>query len=1104
MSNAIHIEIRDYDESLAQGIAEMWNTWDDLWPGSFTQGVPFTADRVKKQYSTLNAIAILIAIDKNKQKPVGSCTVFAHIRDLDAAYVGTLGVSPEALGKKVGKKLLLESIQRALEKGYTRVDLNTWAGNMKAVPLYKKIGMMWNPEMPSVHMEDYIPGILKHPLCAPFFGNLADNGGWYNLHVREPIQAPDEYQRNGMSIYPYEFRHDDDFLSVTIDRLGRGITAIDRVIGNKKLRVDARVNSHQVLCGLSYNYALEIENGSHEDLPVSVNLTSFDGLIFDETSSIDSYVRAGQKLVWSIPFHLDSTAPLYRENIRTPCIIAELSIDGLTSKLYTGLKIKTAAEIKTRWGECKIVPSGTCSIPLTIINNINSSVDARIKLRSISPKIAAQAKDLLIKMDSEGFGGTILEVNASDDLPVGSHDIIVSFEILVDKNRNITTREFSIPVFNVGTQGIAIAKDDSKQRLVVVSPDYNAYYYLEGAILRTRDVSQGDSIPLVLQSEIGPPFGINPFRFAERTPSIIEDEHAITITMKADHPDRPLVIEDRAIFEKGTGIIEHEVVVNNTGSKSQTLQLRLLGRGGGISFTRGTTYIPFISGVVRDNLGSFYSLYPAATTNPSDFKEGWIALENEISTIGEFWDLKSVDEIRLGFGQINMLSYPQVVIEPGETKRLSQFWLVFGASNWSQIHRLYNTVVEAKYEDNVTCLKEIDINGVLGLEIDPIFVSNHESIESQLRIRKSTLSPISGRLEIIPPKDWIVKIKNNRDTSDKHIDDSLTSCNLELSQNSNIDLIFIPNNEIQDDFSIGKGFAELKATWDVRTPFYLIQLGRSTSTIHIDKSMDKGMEVYHVGNGLIDFTVSADYGGCMISLKNRNNVEFLTSAFPEPKPKPGGFFDNYFGGVQPFVFDDEMGEDLSKAKTNRETMKASIYEQGDWKGVQISWIGKLQRCVRGVDFKLRYLTTPGSPLVLIQWTISNKSAAPISFYPTILVDMNLNDELAGSSFLTEWNGVSTEIRKGKIPIAVTTSKNVVWLKPKDGQTETTGLSFMMARDTGRMLSANFGNILLLGVIDGMTWMMPDEERILTGCLLVDPESEDINLDLYEVLDKLIE
>ena len=70
MTKEIEIKIHDYDESMAKDVAAMWNTWDDLWPGGFTQGVPYTEDRVKKQYGKSDALAILIAIDPESSKPM--------------------------------------------------------------------------------------------------------------------------------------------------------------------------------------------------------------------------------------------------------------------------------------------------------------------------------------------------------------------------------------------------------------------------------------------------------------------------------------------------------------------------------------------------------------------------------------------------------------------------------------------------------------------------------------------------------------------------------------------------------------------------------------------------------------------------------------------------------------------------------------------------------------------------------------------------------------------------------------------------------------------------------------------------------------------------
>ena len=258
-----------------------------------------------------------------------------------------------------------------------------------------------------------------------------------------------------------------------------------------------------------------------------------------------------------------------------------------------------------------------------------------------------------------------------------------------------------------------------------------------------------------------------------------------------------------------------------------------------------------------------------------------------------------------------------------------------------------------------------------------------------------------------------------------------------------------------------------------------------------------------MNNGLIEFTVSPYYGGCLISLKNQHGVEFMTSAFPNPAPKPGGFFDNYYGGVQPLVFDEDMGEDLDKARTNKESMVAKRYEAGLWKGVEISWIGKIQQLARGVHFNLRYLTAPGSPIVLIQWAISNKTSAPIKFWPSFFIDPKMDEHLANGSIATEWNGNITNIRKGMAPVAVTPSRNVVWIKPADGQESTSGFSFMLANDTARIISATLGEVLLLGAVESSYWLKPGEERTITGALLVDPNSFDDIKDLQEVLDEIV-
>ncbi|MHA2425086.1 MAG: GNAT family N-acetyltransferase [Candidatus Thorarchaeota archaeon] len=1097
----IAIEIRDYNDEMASDVAAMWNTWDELWPGGFTQGIPYTAERVQKQYGKSDAISILIAIDNETKKPLGSCTLFAHWRDTEAAYIGTLGVSPEALGKKVGKRLLLESIKRASSKGYTRVDLNTWAGNMKAVPLYKKIGMMWNPEISGVHMEDYIPGILNHPLSRSFFEPLAGEHDWYDVHIRDPSQAPDEHELNGLAIFPYEFENDGNKLSVTIDRYGRGISAIDRTVSKSRLKFFARVDSHQVLCGLPYTYTLEVVNETEKDLEFSSSLEAFDGLIFDEQSTLTKTIASGEKFNWSVPFHLESTAPLFRDNIKAPIIVTSIQIEGERAELVTGLKVRAAAEIKTRWGVSRIVAGGKTEIPLTIVSNLPTKAISQIHLKTDDSSITASSEHKEIKLAADGFGGTVLQVSAESDLEEGAHDIWVSLEIETGESTTVKTRNFRVPVYCLGKRGVVVGRDDRQRRLVVASPIYTASFSEEGAILRVSNEYTSVGTGMQVRSSIGPPFGINPFRFAERDSSVNALETETVVSMKAKHPDRPLEIEDRARFEHGSGIILHEVWVKNISTESETFQLRLTGRGGDITFVEGSMIVPLSSGVMKSKLGNFYSTYPAIPSDPSGFAEGWIANEQEGLVTGQFWDHSAVEEVRVGLGQIGMISYPQLTLEPGETQCLSKLWFVFGTHTWEQVRRIWRARVGGYYQNQVDGIKSEVPKTLLNLESAPIVIPSIQEAKGKIHLSKSTLVPLPGTLRITSPEGWDVALETDDTEINIVKEGSGTSTEVQLMQDSAFDLNLNPDSKLPDTFAIHRGLIEFDTIWSVKKPIHLIQLGSAKGIVKVLEDVDQGLKVFRVSNGLIDFTVSPDFGGCLISLRNKQNVEFMTSSFPTPAPKPGGFFDNYYGGVQPIIFDDEMGEDFTKARTSREKMSGKPVEIGFWKGVEVKWVGKLQKLARGVSFKIRYLTTSNSPLVLIQWVITNKTSSPIKFWPSILIDPDLSNHFAGGNYQTDWDGEVVDLRKGMVPLAVTPSENIFWLKPNSKQSETTGFGFMIAGKESRMLTASLGEAMILASVDGMTWLMPGEEKIITASLIVDPESFEDLRTLQGMLDK---
>lgn len=1093
MQDTLPIEIREYNESLAEDIAQMWNTWDDLWPGGFTQGIPFTAERVKKQYGQINALALLIAIDRETNKPVGSCTLHPNWRDREAAYIGTLGVSPDVLNKKVGKQLLLESIRISSSKGYTRVDLNTWAGNMRAVPLYKKMGMMWDPDGQGLTMFDYIPGILTHPLCAPFFDLIDGEYDWYGTYVRNPTQSPDIYTKDGMSIYPYEFNLDNASLSVTVDKYARGITAVQRMIMGRTITIGASVSSHEVLCGLSYTYSLKIVNGSDREMKLSVHLKRFKGLEFDEKDTKKFAVKPNSTEIWEVPFHLTSSASLFRDNIKTESITTEINLEGKISELYTGMKIRSPAEIRTRWGECRISPGGKIRIPMTIISNLDQESVAQVKLQDIPPEMQIEISSAAIRLGAHEQGGAVLEVNTSNELAEGTHDLWLSLFIHIDDSRTVETRKFRIPIFCLGKKDVAMGEDDRRREIIIVSPHYTARIAKEGAILVVQDVYSQISPSLTQVSEIGPPFGINPFRFAEREVQTSVIDTGLVVSMKAKHPDRPLVVEDRAIFEFGTGVIKHEQWVENVGVESHSFQSRLVGRGGGVNFASGQVYIPFSEGVLSEPLGNFRFCYPSIPTSPSAYSEGWVAIENEDATIGQMWDLKEAEEIRIFSGQLSALGFPMKNLEPGEVRKITNSWLVFNARSWQDVRRLWRSRVAHYYEDIFSPASSQLVERMLAVKSQPIVLPHVSEAHGALRLHNPLLITHEGMLELTPPNGWNAELKINS----KKLDGLQTEIN--FATDASIDVSLKPSSRIMDRFAIYKGQLNLKIEYDTTESLTVAVLGSSKYRIDVKEGVEQGCKVHRVKNGLIEFAVSEDYGGCMFSLRNEKGVEFLTSSFPKASPRPGAFFDNYHGGVQPLIFDDDFGEPLAKALTNKEKMSAKPYRRGHWSGVEVSWKGEIQQTTRGIDSYLRYITTAGSPLVVIEWQIVNNTTAPVRFWPSFIIDPKLDAELAESKFQTKWSGKEFTIRQGNLPMAVSPSNSIVWLMPEKNSRKTRGFSFIAAGDEGGMLDAYLGNLMIMALVDGRSAIMPGQERLLTTCLFVDPPNLETLDDVKSIL-----
>ena len=1104
MSEESDIEIVEYSDGIAAGIAAMFNSWDELWIGGFTQGVPYTEDRVKKIYGKMRAEAILIAVDTQSKHPVGFCSLLQHWVDTEAAFIGLLGVSPEAIGKKVGKRLLLEAMSIAMERGFTRVDLYTWAGNTRAVPLYKKIGFMWNPEAGGVHLEGFIPEILKHPLSEPFFSRYNRPNVWYDLQKRDLAQAPDDVNEDGMLVYNYEFQDGENSLKVTIDRLCKSITGICRTIDGKRLKVQARVKEHLTVCGVPSVYTLQVENETDDDLTIEVELEGFSGLRFGAASKKKIKLAASDSAEWSVPFRLDSTAELFRKELKTPAITTRLNVNGNDFTLATGLKVRPAAEIRTRWGQCVVNPGGQASLPITVVSRFRKPMKGKLRIEKDGVPLEVTPAEVNIEMSPEGLSGVILDVKADESLDVGAHDLWVSmtlnFEDDSGKGVDLTTRKFRVPVYCIEGNRVAVGHDDRLKRVVVVGNKYMASISREGGYVRLSDrQSGGIALTFRMAGEIGPPFGLNPFRDAEREVSVEADNLKTSVSLKAEHPERPLTVEDRIIFRHDSDTVTHEIWATNTGTESHSMQQRMNGGGGGFSFagSSASIYLPLETGVARAPGTSFMLNYPSISNSPDSFREQWVAIQDEMTTVGQIWSPEGIEEINISSGQINRILYKPVTIEPGESRCVSRVWNILGAPHWRAIRRAWMSLVDGRVMIPSEMSDYIETNDPLSFEAKPIILSNAMEATGKFRIRKIPVPPIPGGLMVEAPDGWLVELKG---PDGKSLGDAAPVSGVHeivVEDELTYSMGLRPVKHIPTGFGIHKGALRFFTATDVVGQFALIQLGDSGKSISIEETEEEGLKVFKVSNGECEFKVSPDYGGCLFSLKNSRSVELLASSFPTPGPKE--FLENYFGGVQPLAWDEDMDEDLTKALTNHETMDAKPCEiGGTWKGVELRWKGTIQQTCRGADFRLRYLTAPGSPLILVDWNIRNDTEAPMTFFPSLLVDPVIGSDLKDTILTARWNDKVTTTRPSPVPAVIMPKSNAILLNRGED-----GVGILVDSPVNKSFALHLNTMIISGAMDFSTWLKPGEECTVRMCLFVDPPSYDVLEDLQKMLKYLV-
>lgn len=413
------MQIVEYEDSLAQAVADMWNKSGEGWGGSFS-GTVWSAGQVIAKSAVGSFFNIFIAMKDGEA--LGYCSFDRYTKDADTAYVHLLNVRPDHHGRKIGKELVLMCVNETIALGMPRVDIHTWPGNTKSVPLYKKCGFQWEDRSDTTHLCNFIPTVLSTGL----FGGFFSKADWYADSSRKIEIKPDGIKKDKFEFFDYTWEKDGRSLLVGFEKTGRGI----RLVETDDYRIEMTAENHELAFGLRYRCTFEVTNKSGEELDVAIDAVS-DGVIRFEGSwaeqVYDSAVFEGTFFVGEIS---DAQDPMRMH----PCVLADVRVNGKQARFGLGIEPKFPITISLA-GQSKVSKPGAAGdVYINIKNNLPQDASVRFTLPGNKLTRFEQTK-FDIKL-SKGIDTT--QTTRAHILECGYDCVPVTYDIAMDNGGDIS------------------------------------------------------------------------------------------------------------------------------------------------------------------------------------------------------------------------------------------------------------------------------------------------------------------------------------------------------------------------------------------------------------------------------------------------------------------------------------------------------------------------------------------------------------------------------------------------------------------------------------------------------------------------------------------
>ena len=949
MTNKNSYTVRPYTHEFAAPLTLMWNESDDQWPGTFNRGVPMTEDRIVKWMDEETCLMRLIVVADD-----GGVVAYGNLREEPgqegvSAYVPLLNVHPQHQGKSLCRRMLTKMVDWAAENGYPRMSIGTWSGNLKSVPLYKKVGFFWRPET-SVNMENYVPAARQLPIAQPFFAE-AD---WYRDFKRELCQVEDEQRHpatGDMKVYIQRWEHNGRFVETIYDKLGQSLTGF----ANDDLSVYAVVSESEPAQGLEYDLAWQISNQTEAPVPVTLSAFSDEGI--DLTYQDQFTLAAGETRQIEAAYTCAENAPkldlgdTWRPK-PTPHIHTQVTVGGAELVLATGLNYRPAVEVSLNPDVPTLIPGQIKPVLVQLHNRLKRPLTGILHLSSENDLIT-NWQEHEFSVEAESFTGIPLELQM-DQAGGTAFSLQASFQY---DEQAVSTSPQKTAVLAVPLGGIAASMDEDD--LYIENDFYKITALKKGGQIKVWNKA-GHQPNMWLREEVGPPFSPSELEKKEYVIDLETGPGFAKAIFRVISPRFPGLTIIRELLVTPSPIMQILHQVEYRGQETVTCKVQTYVGLLDLDWSNGRVAMPRQQRLITD----WASRLP---TNHNDFPEEtdkvpeqWLAFNLDGQIHGVIWPVDT-SEHPLHWGSLGLHSR-EMILEPGDTAALSPVYLYCGPGQWQDVRHAWKRLVgvtESQFTNPDTGPAY-----TLTTQPNPVLTLTDE-VAVTIQADNVRDLELNGRITIQSPAGWTAEQIEIPVEKLTQVDKLQTS------------VIFQSENGDPGP-TAGQMYLETTA-FDEIHPFTIIRLGDGTRQVEVHNGQAvNGAGLWTLQNGRCQWVIAPDYHAGIIAWREKEGgANHLLTSYPDENFTFSGF-QPWFGGIQPILRRHLEDWENWPGKFYQEQFISTPInapdEQGlPWRGLQLATTPKREG-FEGLRAEIVYLTLPGSNLLKLVLRVVNETA----------------------------------------------------------------------------------------------------------------------------------